>query len=93
LFNRIGQGKKTFTEKDVRAFASKAKLPLDYVKPFYTGLQQLNGTHRLGVNYDTFHRYVSAREGALKRIFDALDAGGHCVCGACPDHIAQESSR
>jgi hypothetical protein len=77
FFNWIGQGKQTFTEKDVRAFARKANLPLDYVKPFYTGLQQLSGTRRLGVNYETFHRYVSARERALKRIFDTLDAGGH----------------
>jgi hypothetical protein len=82
LFNQIGQGKATFTEKDVQAFAREADLPMDYVKPFYSTFEQLaatNGTSRIGVDYETFHRYVSARERALKKVFDTLDAGEPCL--------------
>lgn len=65
------------TEQDVKKFAQANGLPVDYVKPFFANLSSYSRFgHSISkeVPYEVFHRYVVARETALKRIFDKLDA-------------------
>lgn len=77
LFHHISAGRENLTEQDVKKFAQANGLPVDYVKPFFSSLSSYS---RFGqsaskeVPYEVFHRYVVARETALKRIFDKLDA-------------------
>lgn len=77
LFNHISAGREIMTESDVKSFAQANGLPVVYVKPFFANLSSYS---RFGepasaaVPYEVFHRYVTARESALKRIFDKLDA-------------------
>lgn len=84
LFHKIGHGKQELAERDVHAFAVKAGLPVAYVKPFFTSLQRAklafpDGPFSKGVDYETFHRFVTARESALRRVFDTLDTSALCL--------------
>jgi hypothetical protein len=78
----MAQGKDTLSEHDVRAFAKAQALPNDYVQPFYNSLMKASGmsTQDKGVSYTVFSRYVNAREGALRKVFDALDTSALPMC-------------
>eukprot|EP00892_Ulva_mutabilis_P002973 jgi/Ulvmu1/12677/UM094_0034.1 len=76
LFHHISSGRENMTEQDVKKFAQSNGLPVDYVKPFFASLasySRLRESSSTAVPYEVFHRYVTARESALKRIFDKLD--------------------
>ena len=85
LFHKIGHGKEELAERDVHAFATRSGLPVAYVKPFFASLQRAkaaapNGPFSKGVDYETFHRFVTARESALRRVFDTLDTSALPAC-------------
>lgn len=76
LFHHISAGRENMTEQDVKKFAQANGLPGDYVRPFFATLASYSrfGEHSSkAVPYEVFHRYVTARESALRRIFDKLD--------------------
>jgi hypothetical protein len=67
------------TESDVQKFAQSNGLPQAYVRPFFSSMSALarrtGSTGQGHVPYHVFHSFVTSRERALKRVFDALDKG------------------
>ena len=80
-------------EHDVREFARRNGLPEAYVAPFYATLRKTAASTEHGVGFEVFNRYVSAREQALRKVFDTLDTGVcQLICQNSRQHSTYSSS-